>query len=397
MSGISNVSTQETQQVNFSSGSTGGTQEVQNGKLDNLVFVVQNGEDVDPTTKDDEVASGIKSEKETQKANNNKSKEEQKKKINAALKKEAAQDVNEQQQQGKRISKNTERILNSISQFTKKDSEGSIKERSNKLFSGSEGKYEKFFNTLNQCDVLKSDEKGGTWEVKALDKASILATLRNQSGLKDVAEQHNALQIVADTWERKLTKLQELKRDKFPNRNNSKEEQSEYKNLENQINQFEKNLDEVKAAQGDLLARNKDRIESSYVLAPLLREVTANMTGNVEVAPKNLHDLVLDEILPLGGDDKKLFQCLNQNLTKLFSANGNERAGYNNFLDNIDRALMSLRDHTNAIPSNTLPSSVLGAIINTSRTIEKLANMHSLNTNLVTLVANMQEKGVVNR
>ena len=106
-------------------------------------------QDVDPTTKDDECASVFQAEKNTKKAQKKKDKEGSKAKLNALQKAKENQNINEQDQRGRRISKTTEKRLASLGQFTSKDLSGTIQERSQKLFDGKEKEYQECFDELD--------------------------------------------------------------------------------------------------------------------------------------------------------------------------------------------------------------------------------------------------------
>jgi len=169
--------------------------ENQTGKLNGEKVVIEMI--VDASTKDDEVASYIIAVKTTKKELEEKTnKEQQKAKINKVDATKDAENVNEQQQQGKRISKQVEVRLKIINQNTNEDLQTTINQRSYSLFSGSEDKYRECCNKFNA--LL---EKGAS---SPKDFKELLKTF------DDVAEQHNALQITKDVWERKLTGLKNL-------------------------------------------------------------------------------------------------------------------------------------------------------------------------------------------
>ena len=138
--------------------------------------------DVDPTTKDDECASVFQAEKNTKKTQKKKDKEGNKTKLNALQKAKENQNIQEQDQRNRRITKNTERLLHSISQFVSKDLSGTIQERSQKLFDGSEKAYQDCFEELDLAVRQKTCTP---------DK--IAKTIER---FEDIAEQHNALQIL---------------------------------------------------------------------------------------------------------------------------------------------------------------------------------------------------------
>ena len=184
--------------------------ETQTGKLDNQTVQVATDE-VDPSTKDDECMSGFMAQKQTKKAQHKKGLRNSRKPLNGVRETADSKKVNEQDARSKRITKQTEARLSMINSQTQKDLQGTIQERSNALFSGSEEKYESCFKKLDELSLQKK-----------CTEATVKGALKT---FDDVAEQHNALQIVRDVWERKLANLKKFA-DERPS-TSSKEPQSE--------------------------------------------------------------------------------------------------------------------------------------------------------------------------
>ena len=321
--------------------------------------------DVDPTTKDDECASVFQAEKNTKKAQKKKDKEGSKAKLNALQKAKENQNIQEQDQRNRRITKNTERLLHSISQFVSKDLSATIQERSQKLFDGTEKAYQDCFDEIEQAAQRGSCSN---------DKIS--QTLKR---FEDIAEQHNALQIIVDVWERKLTNLkglaQKLSSEKDVDPQASRQDQEE---VQKQIRELENNLNSVQQVQTDLMAQNGARIEDSYKLAPLLREVTAHYTHDITLPPKTFNALILDMVLPLKGDPAKTFDCLTRNL--IDGIDPSVGSAIDHFNKNLDVVKKCLSQELQCCPNPNISS----AIMNTIRSVEKLDTVQGLNVQLLT-------------
>ena len=124
--------------------------ETQIGKLDNQTIQVATDE-VDPSTKDDECMSGFRAQKQTKKAQHKKGLQNTaRKRVGDVQKSADPKKVNEQDARSKRIAKQTEARLSIINSQMQKDLQGTIQERSNALFSGSEEKYEACFQKLEE-------------------------------------------------------------------------------------------------------------------------------------------------------------------------------------------------------------------------------------------------------
>ncbi|MGX8716658.1 MAG: hypothetical protein ACSW8C_01555 [bacterium] len=321
--------------------------------------------DVDPTTKDDECASVFQAEKNTKKAQKKKDKEKSKTKLNELQKIKENQNINEQDQRNRRITKNTAMQLASISQLVSRDLSETIQERSQKLFDGSEKTYQKCFEELEQATLEKTCTP---------DKIA-----KTIGQLEDIAEQHNALQIIIDVWERKLTNLKGLAQSLPTEKElDAEARQQDQEALQQQIAELENNLDTVKQVQTDLMARNGARIEDSYTLAPLLREATAHYTHDITLPPKSFNELILDKILPLRGDPAKTFDCLTQSLIE--GLNPSSGSAIEHFTHNVDVVKTCLTQELQCCPDKAVAT----AILNTLRGVQKLGTVQDLNVSLVT-------------
>ncbi len=338
----------------------------------------------DPTTKDDEVASNIKAEKDTQKAiKKDKAKEKEKeKRLKSVQSSEDTKYISEQLQQGKRISKQTEARLRVINENTQEDLQNTINQRSYSLFSGSEDKYLKCcnkFNTLLEQDTSSSED------FEELIKESF----------DDVAEQHNALQITKDVWERKLTNLKTLaKKTKEVSigeeGKESQEQENDYRQIQQQIKTLEKNIENLSGVQDKLMLENGNRIEDSYKLAPLLREVTANMNHDISLPPKSFNEIILDKVLPLNGDTVKTFQCLCEN----FIENNKTAKNIGESISCFENNLFIIRECLKQELKTCQDTKVAFAIVNVCRASEKLEAVNNENIMVINLTANSFAKNI---
>ena len=361
MSGVSNVSTQP--QGNIYPSDLEKANQKEEGQFKALN--INATQDVDPSTKDDECASVFKAEKDANKAQKTKSKEDNKNRLNALQKIKENQNINEQDQRSHRISKATEKMLESISKFVSKNLSETIQERSQKLFDGSEEAYQKCFEELEQATLEK-----------ACTPDKIAKTIGQ---FEDIAEQHNALQIVIDVWERKLTNLKGLAKSLSSEKEvDAQSRQQDQEALQQQIAELEHNLDTIKQVQTDLMARNGARIEDSYTLAPLLREATAHYTHDITLPPKSFNALILDVILPLRGDPAKTFDCLTQSLIEGLAPSSG--SAIDHFTHNMDVVKTCLTQELQCCPDKAVAT----AILNTLRGIQKLGTVQDLNVGLVT-------------
>jgi len=334
---------------------------VATGQLDSQT--IQANSDVDASTKDDEVMSNFQAEKSTKKAIKKK-KNKDSKKVTQTTQAEDSKKVNEQDHRSKRISKQMETRLNIINNTTDQDLQSTIEKRSNSLFSGSEKKYSECFDTLDKAHMKQG-----------LNANDIEDALKK---INDVAEQHNALQIIKDVWERKLSNLKKLAQevkssDKHDNDDKSFSNQ-DYSQLQSQIEQLEKSLNVLSDSQDKIMLAHGNRIEDSYKLAPLLRETTAHFTHDITLPPKDFNALLLDKILPLKGDIIQTFNCLTQGLIENLSKNDTGRNAIGHFKDNITIIKKCLNNELKCCPDPKIAS----AVLNACRSAEKLESIHEL-------------------
>ena len=335
--------------------------ETQIGKLDNQTVQVATDE-VDPSTKDDECMSGFMAQKQTKKAQHKKGLRNSRKPLNGVREAADSKKVNEQDARSKRITKQTEARLSMINSQMQKDLQGTIQERSNALFSGSEEKYESCFQKLEELSLQKKCTEATVKDaLKAFD---------------DVAEQHNALQIVRDVWERKLANLKKFADERPSSSSKEPQSEAEQQQIQQQIRALEAQIGELDKVRTQLLNKHGDRIMDSYQLAPLLREVTAHFTHDVTLPPKDFNALILDKLLPLKGNPLQTFQLLTQNLIDGFN---DTRSAFEHFSENLSVVTRCLTSELQSCPEPSIAS----AIVNACRTTEKLGTIQDLNVQLM--------------
>ena len=333
---------------------------LQNGKLENQT--VQATTEVDPSTKDDECMSGFMAQKMTRRLQYKQGFRGRRKPLNGVREATDSKRINEQDARSKRIMKQTEARLTLINNQMLKDLQNTITERSNALFSGSEEKYENCFQTLEQS---------------ALRKKFTEATVRDAlKDFNDIAEQHNALQIVRDVWERKLANLKKFANEPRSASSKDPESESEQRQIQQQIRTLEDQLNELDKVRTQLMAQYGDRITDSYKLAPLLREVTAHFTHDITLPPKDFNALILDKLLPLKGNALQTFTLLTRNLIDGFQDTKSAVAHFN---ENLSVVMRCLTAELRSCPEPSIAS----AIVNACRTTEKLSTIQELNVQLV--------------
>ena len=356
--GINISSASQAEQIYTDASSS--SEKVISGELDSQE--VQTSTEVDASTKDDELMSNIQSEKNSKKAIK-KQKNKEQKKLSKVDQTDDSKRVNEQDQRSKRISKQTEVRLNLINSTTNQDLQSTIEKRSNALFSGSEQKYSACFDTLDKSNMEQK-----------LDSDAVENALKK---FDDIAEQHNALQIIKDVWERKLSNLKKFSQElKFAEKRDDDPDafsNHDYSQLQKQIQQLENSLNILSQAQDKIMLKAGNRIEDSYKLAPLLRETTAHFTHDVSLPPKAFNALILDQILPLKGDIIKTFNCLTQGFIENISDN-NTKDRIQHFSDNISIIKQCLNNELKCCPDPKIAS----AVLNACRSAEKLESIHNL-------------------
>lgn len=356
--GINISSASQAEQIYTDASSS--SEKVISGELDSQE--VQTSTEVDASTKDDELMSNIQSEKNSKKAIK-KQKNKEQKKLSKVNQTDDSKRVNEQDQRSKRISKQTEARLNLINSTTNQDLQSTIEKRSNALFSGSEQKYSACFDTLDKSNMEQK-----------LDSDAVENALKK---FDDIAEQHNALQIIKDVWERKLSNLKKFSQElKFAEKRDDDPDafsNHDYSQLQKQIQQLENSLNILSQAQDKIMLKAGNRIEDSYKLAPLLRETTAHFTHDVSLPPKAFNALILDQILPLKGDIIKTFNCLTQGFIENISDN-NTKDRIQHFSDNISIIKQCLNNELKCCPDPKIAS----AVLNACRSAEKLESIHNL-------------------
>jgi len=193
---------------------------------------------------------------------------------------------------------------------------------------------------------------------------------------EDSAEQHNALQIVLDVWERKLTQLEQFSEEMKQVDKSTTYSQDSQDHVNQQADNLKKSIKSIRSEQDRLMGIDRNRIEDSYVLAPLLRETTAHLTHSITLPPKDFNALILDKILPLKGDAMKVFDCLLGNLVEHFE---DRRTAVVHFSDNLSIVMKCLSSELKSCPEPSIAS----AIGNTCRTVEKLGTVQNINEQMV--------------
>ena len=195
---------------------------------------------------------------------------------------------------------------------------------------------------------------------------------------EDIAEQHNALQIIIDVWERKLTNLKSLAQS-LPSEKEvgAQARQQDQEEVQQQIQELERNLDTIRQAQSDLMMQQGARIEDSYKLAPLLREATAHYTHDITLPPKDFVALILDKILPLKGDPAKTFDCLTQGL--IDGLDPSSGSAIDHFNHNLDIVKNCLTQELQCCSDKAISAAILNAV----RSVEKFGTVQKLNAELI--------------
>ncbi|MDR1254790.1 MAG: hypothetical protein LBJ78_02030 [Puniceicoccales bacterium] len=282
--------------------------------------------DVDPSTKDDEMGSEIQSKKDATEA---KIKEGKRNKGTSAAsrleKPKESEKLNEQNKDVRRRSKEAE-----LRQKSQARLGSHVSDRSGKLFDDEQSreKYEKYFNALDELSI----------------DAPPSEFLKKVSGFTDVAEQHNALQVARQSWTEELAYLQgrQIADNQNPGHHRSvqgelnevnakldalgkdssklstKEGVKEKETLEaerdaisGRIKDLEAKLATLNKASGHLMDTQGARIDDSYRLAPELRKYAdASPNKSLNSTPKDLNAIILDEILPSGKDMNKMFDVV---------------------------------------------------------------------------------------
>ena len=334
---------------------------VQKGQLDTQA--IQANMDVDPSTKDDECMSSFQAHKSVKEEQFKSRAKKGAPRLNSVAETEDSKKVNEQDHRSKRVEKQTLQRLTLINDGTAKDLKQTVLERSNALFSGSERQYRSFFKQLDGALL-----QNGTLTLEDIRNGLMM--------FEDIAEQHNALQIVLDVWERKLTQLEQFSEEMKQVDKSATYSQDSQDHVNQQADNLKKSIKSIRSEQDRLMGIDRNRIEDSYVLAPLLRETTAHLTHSITLPPKDFNALILDKILPLKGDAMKVFDCLLGNLVDRFE---DRRTAVVHFSDNLSIVMKCLSSELKSCPEPSIAS----AIANTCRTVEKLGTVQNINEQMV--------------
>ena len=365
------------------SGVQGSSDAVQDKNVEPTKNGIYNGQNVTiggfdnnrATQIDDEGLAKYEADKNEAKENEKKDKEERKNGINALEEVKKDQAADEEDSRSRILSKTAKFRLQLINEFVSKDLSNTIPERSEKLFEGSEEAYNGCFEELDQANAQRNCTPNTV--AKAINR------------FNDVAEKHNALQITVDVWERKLARLKDelknLRNKKESNPQAQAQSQRDQEYVQGLIEELEKNINTVQKAQSDLMVEHGDRIEDSYKLAPLLREVFSQNDALKKsgLTPKSVNALILDKVLPLKGDLVKTFECLTHGLIEeLPPSSGSPIEQFKNNLDILKRCLSQ---ELNSCPDK----SISAAILNSIRSTEKLATIQIANLILISKLASV--------
>ncbi|MDR0755470.1 MAG: hypothetical protein LBE99_00955 [Puniceicoccales bacterium] len=367
----------------------------QEGNLNGLNVSVN--ADVDPTTKDDEVMSNVKSEQETKKSQAKKSEKETRKGLNSAV---------SQANQGKSTEGATEqnahvkRMIKQINQRLEKQSQERVEynasDRSNKLFPESEEVYKQAFDALNRLPT----------------NASPQTFLQNVFELfADVAEQHNSLQVAQQTWMDELALLQggQIADTQTPGHHRSVKSQlneindrlsalgkdssasgaQERENLQVErdvisarIAELEAKLATLNKASGHLMDTQGARISDSYRLAPELRKNAGTSPKVQSNTPKTLNAIILDKILPFGKDMGKMFNSVSNEFFNNPSNGSDTHSQVESFIANlllIEQALTSELNNLQSINQYGDSKDIAKSIMDSVQAIRELGSVFAIN------------------
>ncbi|MDR0392976.1 MAG: hypothetical protein LBH52_01965 [Puniceicoccales bacterium] len=296
----------------------------QSGSFDGQTVTVS--ADVDPTTKDDEVMSNVKSEQETKKKQAKKAEKDTRKGLNSAVgEANQVKSTEGAAEQNADVRRKQKEIAQRLEKQSQERVEYNASDRSSKLFPESEEVYKQAFKALNELPA----------------NASPQTFLQNAFELfADVAEQHNAFQVAKQSWEDELALLQggqiadtqnpghyrsvqgQLKEvndrlsalSKDPSESSAQEKedlQVERDVISARIAELEVKLATLNKASGRLMDTQGARITDSYRLAPELRKhAGTSPKAQLLDTPKDLNAIILDKILPFGKDLEKIFNSV---------------------------------------------------------------------------------------
>ncbi|MDR2397008.1 MAG: hypothetical protein LBD69_04105 [Puniceicoccales bacterium] len=381
-----------------------GTSGVKTGSLDGQTVTVS--ADVDPTTKDDEVMSGVQSEQKTKKEQAKKAEKKTQKGLNSAVGEtnqvKSTEGATEQNAYVKRMAKQISQRLEKQSQ---ERVEYNASDRSSKLFPESEEVYKQAFKALNELPANTSAQ----------------TFLQNVFELfADVAEQHNAFQVALQSWTEELALLQggqiadtqnpghyrsvqgRLREvndrlsalSKDPSASSSQEReglQVERDVISARIAELEAKLATLNKASGHLMDTQGARITDSYRLAPELRK-NAGISPNRQLdTPKDLNAIILDKILPFGKDMGKLFNSVSNEFLNDPSNGGDTHSQVEHFTANlwlIEKTLTNELNNLQSINQYGDSKDISKAIMDSIQAMRELGSVCASNESML---QNMQK------
>lgn len=306
--------------------------------------------DVDPTTKDDEVMSNVKSEQETKKNQSKKDKKDRKTGLNSAVSQaNKGKSTEGAAEQNAHVKRTIKQIAQRLEKQSQERVEYNASDRSSKLFPESEEDYKQSFDALNKLPA----------------NASAQTFLDNVFKVfADVAEQHNAFQVALQSWTDELALLQggqiadtqnpghyrsvkgqlkevndrlsALGEDSSPSSAQERKDlQVERDVISARIGELEAKLATLNKASGHLMDTQGARIGDSYRLAPELRKNAGSSPQKQLDTPKDLNAIILDKILPLGKDMSKMFNSVSSEFFNDPSNGGDTHSQVERFTANL--------------------------------------------------------------
>ena len=307
-----------------------------------------NVSEVDPTTKDDEVMSGIKSEQETKKKKAEKARDKGRKGWNKNV--SESQEMKQTKgslDQSQYMRRLIRQAAKQIEMQGQQRMEYNVSERSEKLYPESKESYKLAYKKLNELP-------------NASNPQSFLSQI--SSVFSDPAKQHNSLQIAKQSWSEELALLQggqlaDLQQpghyrsvkgqlQELDHKIESLAEQGSQEELEGlkaerevmlaRVETLKEKLVHVEKASQQLMDTYGTRINDSYSLAPELRR-NVNLSNSQQLmSPKSLSEIILDKILPLGKNMPKLLDSV---MSEFFNeptlAANSSQSNLDRFSDNL--------------------------------------------------------------
>ncbi|MDR2769490.1 MAG: hypothetical protein LBB19_02960 [Puniceicoccales bacterium] len=360
-----------------------------------------NVSEVDPTTKDDEVMSGVQSEQKTKKEQAKKAEKKTQKGLNSAVSQaNQGKSTEGAAEQNAYVRRKQKEIAQRLEKQSQERVEYNASDRSSKLFPESEEVYKQSFNALNELPA----------------NASAQTFLQNVFELfADVAEQHNAFQVALQAWTEELALLQggqiadtknpghyrsvqgQLREvndrlsalSKDPSASSSQERedlQVERDVISARIAELQAKLATLNKASGHLMDTQGARISDSYRLAPELRKHAAISSNRQLDTPKDLNAIILDKILPLGKNMEKMFNSIMNEFLDDLSNGGDVHSKLERFMANvwlIEQALTSELNNLQSINQYGDSKDIAKAIMDSIQAMRELASICASNESML--------------